>query len=737
MADPLLNALHYLCHHYGQPRSVNCLLEGLPLQDGLLSPHLLPRAAHNAGFQAEEARLSLPQLSPLLLPVIALLDSNRACVLLDIDQEKQRAEVAHPCQQSYDPRESNASEKSDAPEKSWMSFDELEQQFLNRVFLLKMPFQFDARAETAADCDNANTAQVKPTNSATSPQTTSHSSQAWFWQTLWQSKPLYRDVLIASALLNVFALAIPLFTRLIYDKVVPNQAFDTLWVLTSGIVVIFGFDFLLKYLRSYFIDIASKKSDILLSAAIYRKVMGLKLAARPPSVGAFTRHLQEFESVREFFTSATITALIDLPFALLFLLVIYTIAAPVVVIPIAAIIILAIYSMLIQRPLQKAIEEGSQLAAQKHANLVESVAGLETVKLFNSQPQYQYRWEQAVAHMANWGVKSRRLTDSVHNLASLTQQCVSVGVIIYGVYLIAAGALSVGGLIAVSMLTSRAIGPMVQLSQLSTRYHQAKSAIAILSDIMAMPDETRPQQTTEHAKPLSGDIQCDNLTFTYPHAETPALQSVSLTIKPGEKVAVIGKIGSGKTTLQRLLMGLYQPSSGAIRFDNTDINQFHPHSLRQQVGCVPQDNALFFGSIRDNITLGSPQASDEDIDKACRHAGVNLFTQHEPSGLNRQVGEGGQYLSGGQRQAVTIARAMLNQPKVLVFDEPTSQMDSQLERHIKRTLKSFDKQHTLILFTHKTSMLECVDRLIVLDKGHVVADGEKDTVLQKLRNGSG
>ncbi|PSW09872.1 type I secretion system permease/ATPase [Photobacterium rosenbergii] len=722
MADPLLDALHYLCHHYGQPRSAKSLLEGLPLQDGLLVPHLLPRAANNAGFEAEEANISLPQLSPLLLPVIALLDSNRACVLLDIDQEKQQAEIAVPSEQSIGTP--NAPDSGPPKDTSWISFDELEQQFLNRVFLLKLPFQFDARSEHAAGQSASN---------ATQPHEAKSASQAWFWQTLWQSKPLYRYVLIASALLNVFALAIPLFTRLIYDKVVPNQAFDTLWVLTSGMLIIFSFDVLLKYLRSYFIDIASKKSDILLSAAIYRKVMGLKLAARPPSVGAFTRHLQEFESVREFFTSATVTSLIDLPFALLFLLVIYTIAGPLVVIPIVAIFALGLYSILIQRPLRRAIEEGSQLAAQKHANLVESVSGLETVKLFNSQPQYQHRWEQAVAHMANWGVKSRRLTDSVHNLASLTQQCVSVGVIIYGVYLIAAGQLSVGGLIAVSMLTSRAIGPMVQLSQLSTRYHQAKSAIAILSDIMAMPDEGQTKQGSEPTQPISGRIDCDNLTFSYPNAEVPALQSVSLTIKPGEKVAVIGKIGSGKTTLQRLLAGLYQPSSGAIRFDNTDINQFHPHSLRQQLGWVPQDNALFFGSIRDNITLGSPHSSDEDIDHACQLAGVHLFTQQEPSGLNRQVGEGGQYLSGGQKQAITVARALLNKPKVLVFDEPTSQMDNRSEQHIKRTLKSLDSQHTLILFTHKTSMLECVDRLIVLDKGHVVADGEKETVLQQLR----
>lgn len=733
MADPLLSALHYLCQHYGHPHSVKSLLEGLPLQDGQLSPHLLPRAASNAGFQAEEATLSLPQLSPLLLPVIALLDSNRACVLLDIDQEKQRAEIALPCtsaKKNTAQDTETAEIESTATDKSWVSFNELEQQFLNRVFLLKLPFQFDARSEQATSYANVHASK---TSDHIPPHSTSGASQAWFWQTLWQSKPLYRDVLIASALLNVFALAIPLFTRLIYDKVVPNQAFDTLWVLTSGMVIIFSFDVLLKYLRSYFIDIASKKSDILLSADIYRKVMGLKLAARPPSVGAFTRHLQEFESVREFFTSATITSLIDLPFALLFLLVIYSIAGPLVVIPIIAITLLALYSLLVQRPLRKAIEEGSQLAAQKHANLVESVAGLETVKLFNSQPQYQYRWEQAVAHMANWGVKSRRLTDSVHNLAGLSQQCVSVGVIIFGVYLIAAGQLTVGGLIAVSMLTSRAIGPMVQLSQLSTRYHQAKSAITILSDIMAMPDEIRPSQQTDHAQPLNGNVRCDNLTFSYPNAETPALKSVSLTIKSGEKVAIIGKVGSGKTTLQRLLMGLYQPSSGAIRFDNTDINQYHPHTLRQQIGCVPQDNALFFGSIRDNITLGSPQASDDDIDQACLQAGVHLFTQQEPSGINRQVGEGGQYLSGGQKQAVTIARALINQPKLLIFDEPTSQMDNRSEQHLKQTLQSLGNQHTLILFTHKTSMLECIDRLIVLDQGHVIADGEKESVLQQLK----
>ncbi|MGF1726908.1 type I secretion system permease/ATPase [Photobacterium nomapromontoriensis] len=711
MSDPLLNALITVCQHYGLPCSRDSLLAGLALNDGYLSPPLFVQAAENAGLKAKETHLGLSQISPLLLPVVAMLTDNRACVVLAINDEQRQAQITP-----------FTAEQTDS-QQQWIDFDELEQQFLNRVFLIKRHFQFDAR----------------------SPEQFVSPEQHWFWGTLWQSKAIYRDVFIASILINLFAIATPLFTRLVYDKIVPNQAFDSLWVLVSGMAIIFLFDFLLKTLRSYFIDLAGKKSDLVISSAIYRKVMGIKMAARPPSVGAFARHLQEFESIRELFTSATLASLIDLPFALLFLLVIWLIAGPLVFVPIIAVILLALFSLMIQRPLRNSIEQGSKLASQKHANLIESLAGLETVKQHGAQHQFQYKWEQAIAHMANWGMQSRRLTDSIGNLAGFTQQTVSVAVIVVGVYLIANGQLSVGGLIAASMLTSRAIAPMVQLSQLSTRYHQAKSAMTIINDIMAMPDDIDHHRRYLDSV-LSGAICCDNLCFSYPcnqqssnslaadqHAAIPALHHLNLTIQPGEKVAIIGKIGAGKSTLQRLLCGLYSPSEGSIRFDNIDIHQLHPLALRRQIGCVSQDTTLFYGSIRDNITLGNPQSSDTAIHTACEQAGVNRFTHHEPDGLDRQVGEGGHQLSGGQKQAIAIARALLSQPKILIFDEPTSNMDSSAEQHLRHYLSTLDTSHTLLLFTHKTSMLEVVDRLIVLDRGQVVADGEKEAVLRQMR----
>ncbi|MGX2953827.1 type I secretion system permease/ATPase [Shewanella sp. JL219SE-S6] len=557
----------------------------------------------------------------------------------------------------------------------------------------------------------------------------------WFWSTLWESRSIYRDVLVASVLINLFAIATPMFSRLVYDKIVPNLAFDSLWVLASGITVVFGFDLVLKLMRSYFIDVAGKKSDLLISAKIFAKVMGIRLEAKPPSVGAFARHLQEFESIREFFTSATISSLIDLPFALLFLLVIYMLAGPLVLVPLLAVILLCLYSLLIQKPLARSIEEGSRLASQKHANLVESLAGLETVKMFGAQSQFQYRWEEAVSHMSTWAIKSRKITDSVQNTAGFLQQFVSVAMIVFGVYLIAAGELTMGGLIAASMLSGRAVGPLVQLSLLSTRYNQAKSAMTILERLMAMPSEQEEGKRYIHRPVLKGKIEFDNVSFNYPGSDRAAVSNINLCIEPGEKVAIIGRIGSGKTTLERLLLGLFQPQQGSIRLDDTEISQINPMNVRRNIGCVPQDVTLFFGSIRDNIALGRPQVSDAEVLSAASRAGVTGFTQQDPAGLERQIGEGGQQLSGGQRQAIAIARAFLGNPQVLVLDEPTSSMDNRSELYIKRQLQSLSASQTLVLITHKMGMLNVVDRLIVMEKGKIIADGPRDEVLERLRKG--
>ena len=698
MKDPLLNSLIYISRYYGLANSPEALVNGLPLSEGKLTPFLLPRSAERAGLVAKENRSDIDKIPSIVFPVILLLKGGDACVLNSIDSDANEAEVI-------------TLESGMVPIS--VPLEDLKEQFTGRYFLVKKQFRYDER----------------------SPEVLKTRDGHWFWGTLWESKRIYRDVLIASLLINIFAVAAPLFTRLVYDKVVPNLAFETLWVLAAGIFIVFGFDLVLKLMRSYFIDVAGKKSDILISSKLFSKVMGIRMESRPPSVGAFARHLQEFESIREFFTSATIASLIDLPFALLFLVLIWLMAGNLVIIPIIGVLILIIYSMLIQGPLRKTIEEGSRLASQKYANLIESLAGLETVKIFGAQSQYQYRWEEAVAHMANWNIKSKRITDGIQNTAGFVQQSSNIGMIILGVYLIAEGELTMGGLIAATMLSSRAIGPLVQLSLLSTRYNQAKSSMTIIEQVMAMPDEQEEGKRYIHRPIIHGKIELDRVTFHYPDSPMASIRDLSLTIEPGEKVAIIGRIGSGKTTLERLIMGLYQPTEGHVRIDETDIAQLHHVDVRRNIGCVPQDCALFYGSIRDNITLGRPLVDDRDVMDAANRSGVTVFTQQDPAGLERQVGEGGLLLSGGQRQAVAIARAFLARPPILIMDEPTSSMDNRSELHIKTQLKQLKESETLILITHKTSMLDVVDRVIVMEKGAIIADGPKVQVLSDLRQG--
>ncbi|MFM2600358.1 type I secretion system permease/ATPase [Vibrio fortis] len=698
MQDPLLNSLIYVSRYYGLANSPEALVNGLPLADGKLTPFLFPRSAERAGLVAKENRANLESIPELILPAVLLLKQGEACVLNRIDFQKQEAEII-------------TAESGMVP--ILIPLEELKAQFIGRYFLVKKQFRYDER----------------------SPEILKTRHGHWFWGTIWESKKIYRDVLIASILINLFAIAAPMFTRLVYDKVVPNLAFETLWVLASGIFVVFTFDLLLKLMRSYFIDIAGKKSDILISSKLFSKVLGIRMEAKPASVGAFAKNLQEFESIREFFTSATIGSLIDLPFAILFLTLIWLMAGDLVYVPIVGVVILVIYAIIIQGPLRRTIEEGSRLASQKYANLIESLAGLETVKLFSAQSQFQFRWEEAVAHMANWNIKSRRITDSIQNTAGFVQQSTNVGMIIFGVYLIAEGDLTMGGLIAATMLSGRAIGPLVQLSILSTRYNQAKSSMTLIEQVMDMPDEQEEGKRYIHRPIIQGHIALDKVTFHYPDSPIASVRDLSLTITPGEKVAIIGRIGSGKTTLERLIMGLYKPTEGHVRIDDTDMEQLHHVDVRRNIGCVPQDSNLFYGSVRDNITLGRPLVDDRDVMDAANRAGVTNFTQQDPAGLERQVGEGGGLLSGGQRQAVAIARAFLGRPPVLLMDEPTSAMDNRSEMHIKHQLNQLLPSETLILITHKTSMLDVVDRVIVMEKGCIIADGPKAKVLSDLKQG--
>ncbi|WP_428035517.1 type I secretion system permease/ATPase [Amphritea sp.] len=696
--DPLLDALVLLSKYYGMPASEDSLSSGLPLVDNRLTLALFPRAAERAGLSARLASQPLPEIHELLLPCVLLLKNHSCCVLMSIDNQAGTARILQP--------ESGDGEVE-------IGLGDLEKVYSGHLFYIRKKYQFDQR----------------------SPDVLSTREGHWFWGTFRSAVPIYRDVLIASLLINLFAMASPLFVMNVYDRIVPNLAFDSLWVLAIGVALVFVFDLILKHLRSYFIDIAGKKLDLQLSAKIFAKVMGIRLEARPLSVGAFANNLQSFETIREFITSATLGALIDLPFALLFLIVIWIVGGPLAIVPLVVMVVLVAYSLYIQKPLAKQIELTSKIASQKQATLVEGLSGIEAVKINGAQSQYQVIWEQAVSKMGQHDIQTRKLANGASTLSGFMQQMMTVGIVVLGVYLVAAGELSMGGIIASVMLSGRAVQPLAQLSLLATRYNQAKASMSLINNVMDMPVEEEEGKSYVSRPKLKGKIEFDKVSFAYPGQQSYALHDVSFTIQPGERVALIGGIGAGKSSLEKLILGLYQCTQGDVRVDGVNIAQLHPADLRRNIGCITQDNHLFFGSIRDNIVMGAPFTSDENLLRAAEWGGVTEFTNHDPEGLERQVGEAGRQLSGGQRQAVSAARAIVMDPPILLLDEPTSQLDRKSEVRLMGQLKSLDRSKTVILSTHKSSLLDVVDRIIVLENGRLVADGPKADVVNWLREG--
>jgi ATP-binding cassette subfamily C protein LapB len=697
--DPLLASLVIVARLSGRSYSAEALRAGLPLVDNCLTPELFPRAAARAGLSSRVVKRAIGRISDFVLPAVLLMKRRQACILLSVDPASGIATIIQP--------ESGHGEKQ-------QPLAELEAEYSGYAIFIQAQHQFDDRA----------------------PEVLKLRERHWFWSTLFSSWRIYRDVLVASFLINLFALASPLFIMNVYDRVVPNNAVETLWVLAIGVSVVFGFDFLMRVLRGYFIDLAGKKADVLLSARIFEQVMGMKMNVRPPSVGAFANNLREFESIRDFITSATITTLVDLPFIVFFLLVIWFIGGPIVLVPLILIPLVLIYGWLIQAPLRKAVESAFRASAQKGATLIETLTGIETVKHLGAESAIQRKWEQLTAHIAQWGVRSRLISSSAVNVAVFFQQFAQVAVIIMGVYLVTEGELSMGGLIASVMLTGRAMGPMSQYANLAVRYFQAKTALSSLNGIMEMPVERPLGQSFVSRPSLSGGIEFDNVNFQYPGEENRALTNVSFVIRPGEHVAIIGRVGSGKTTIEKLMQGLFEPTEGAVRVDGTDMRQIDPADLRRNIGYVPQDIMLFFGSVKDNILMGAPHVDDADILRVADLSGTSEFVNRHPLGFDLQVGERGNNLSGGQRQSIAIARALANDPPFLLMDEPTNSMDHTSEERLKKNLVDYVKNRTLVLVTHRTSLLELVDRLIVLDGGRVMADGPKDQVLQSLREGA-
>ncbi len=698
--NPLLDCLVLLSKYFHNPYTADGIAAGLPITDNAMTPDLFLRASQRIGISSRFVKRALKKIPDMVLPTVLLLKDKQACILLEVDSVKKTAKILRP--------ESGEGEIV-------LPLADLDESFTGYCFFVRPLYKFDKRSEKSDEEEDK--------------------KGHWFWGTIAGSWRIYRDVFIASLLINIFAVASPLFVMNVYDRVVPNNAFDTLWVLAIGAAVVYLFDFLLRTLRAYFIDIAGKKSDILISASIFAKVSNITMASRPKSVGAFAKNLQEFESIRDFITSASITTLVDIPFMFLIIGVIWLIGGPVAYIPIVTIGLIVLYSVIIQIPLRRSIEEGQKTASQKNAVLIESLYNAESVKLNNAEGVFQKQWENAVGNIADWGVKTRQLSQSSSSFAMVAQQLTTVIIVIVGVYQISEGNMSMGALVAAVMLTGRALGPMAQVASLATRYNQAKSAFTSLNEIMASPVEKPDNVKFVHRALFKGEFQFEAVNFSYPDQEQAAVSAININIKQGEKVAIIGRIGSGKSTLGKLMTGLYTPDSGAIRIDGVDLRQVNPTDLRRNIGSVSQDVNLFYGSIKDNIVMGVPYMEDEAIIRAADLSGVSEFANRKPNGLDSIVGERGALLSGGQRQSIAIARALLFNPPILILDEPTASMDNTTESRMKRRLIEGVKDKTLILITHKASMLDMVDRIIVMDNGRLIADGPKAQVHEALRQG--
>jgi ATP-binding cassette subfamily C protein LapB len=697
--DPLLDCLMQLAKLHGRSASRTGLSSGLPLVNNRLTVELFPRAADRAGLSARILLRPLEKIITLQLPAVLLLKDRKACILVNIENGGQQLSLLLP--------ETGMGEKT-------VTRQELEDLYTGYSIFVRPKFRLERQAID----------EISP-----------NSKRGWFWGTLFENWRIYRDVVVASFLINVFGLVSPFYVLSVYDRVIPNAAFETLWVLSIGITVIYVFAVIMRALRGYFVDEAGKKANLKMSAMLFQKVLGLRMEARPQSIGSFSKNLQEFESIRDFITSFSITALIDMPFVVLALLVIWWLGGIIVYIQIACIVLLLIYAFSIQVPLQKAVEKSFQASAQKNAILIEGLSGLETIKMLGAESQIQRAWEEAVSYIAKWSARSRLLSSSVNHFSFFIQSMSVVGVVIMGVYMISNGDLSQGGLIALVIVSRQAIAPMSQAVGLATRYHRAKAALKTLNQIMELPVDRPEGKNFLHRAEIRGEIEVENLAFSYPNQTVKILNNISLHIKAGEKIGLIGPIGSGKTTLGKLLLGLYEPLSGMVCMDGTDIRQIEPADLRQSIGYVSQDITLFRGTLRDNIAMGAHDVEDSTILRVAELTGVNEFVKKHSMGFDMEVGELGRGLSGGQRQCVALARAMLLDPPVLVLDEPTSNMDNRTEVLLRDRLSDVIASKTVILITHRASLLEMVDRLVVIDNGTIVADGPKASVLEAHKRG--
>ena len=693
--DPLALCLIRVAKDYEVSITQEGLLSGLPLPNGLLIPSFVARAADRISLTSSMVQQGLTQLNHFVFPAILLLRKNTACVLYRIDHEQKLATVYFP-------------ELADTVKQ--IPIAELQAQYVGSViYLQQRQFIVDNKLKMEKN------------------------QQHWFWRVIREHRPIYKDILLAALFVNIFALCTPFFVMNVYDRVVPNHALDTLWVLALGIMIIVCADFILKLVRSYFVDLAATRADNKLSAYIMEKVLGRRMEQNNMSVGMTASNIQSYESIRSFTSSLTVVSLIDLPFFVLFLAVICIISWVFVIPLLIASLIILLYALSVHVSMKKLSDAMSEASQQRQALLIETLNNQETIKSFNANGRMQTLWEKATRFTVHYSAKLRFVGGTVGNFAAWVQQTASVVIILIGVYLIADGQLSQGALIACYLLSTRALAPIAQVAGLLTQYYQASSALTMLNQTVESEQERENLKGWVSHTNLAGNIEFKHVSLRYPNESRSALEDITFSIRAGEKVAILGKVGSGKSSIEKILLSLYRPTEGAVFIDQTNISQIDPAELRNQIGYIPQDIDLLNGTVLSNIVLGNPHVSRTVLEQSLVVSGLGQILKAHEDGLTLQVGERGHKLSGGQRQAIAVARAIAQNAKILIFDEPTSAMDTPLENHVIHHLKQYmTAQHTLILVTHKPALLALVDRIIILEDGKVIANGDKETVLKAM-----
>ena len=559
----------------------------------------------------------------------------------------------------------------------------------------------------------------------------------WFWNTMWRFRRYYYESMVATVVANILTLATVFFTMNVFNRVIPSQAYGSLWTLTVGVAVAMLLEFMMRHLKARLVDEGGKRADLAVNSTLLREIMSVRLDHRPQSIGIFASSMRDFDALREFISSSLFVTIADLPFVLMFLLLIWVIGGPLVIIPAVVIPILIILSLVVQRKLMRAMRENMKQAGEKQSVLVEALLNLEMLKAHNAEGYLQRRWEKSNAAAVQSFMKIRKITLWVTGLTTTLQQMTSVGIIVMGVYLIHDQTLSLGALIACNILAGRAVAPLGQIVQLATRYQQAKTSLEMLDGLVQRPRDRDHDHRYIVPEVFKGNLMADNLEFAYPsQPNLPVIDRVSLTLKPGEHLALLGHVGCGKSTLLRLMAGLYKPASGSVRVDDLDMLQIEPAELRSRFGYVGQDAQLFMGSLRDNLVLSETWITDERIMDVLKKLGLYAMVASHPRGLDMSLSESGGGLSGGQRQLLTVARMILRDPIYVFMDEPTANMDQDTEARVIRVLGEWLKGRTLIISTHRPQLLAWVDRIAVMQRGKILSEGPRDEILQKLSRGA-